>query len=86
MANDAWIALLGGCPELYGAALICGTGTNAVARSASGTSATLRSQDYRLGNYGGGPHLAEQALHQAFRADEGTGPATQSHCRTPKAS
>lgn len=76
IVNDAWIVLMGGSPAGWGVALICGTGTNAVARAPNGKTATLRSQNYRLGNYGGGPHLAEMALHFAFRGDEGTGDPT----------
>lgn len=76
IVNDAWIVLMGGSPAGWGVALVCGTGTNAVARAPNGKTATLRSQDYRLGNYGGGPHLAELALHFSFRGDEGTGDQT----------
>lgn len=77
VANDAWIALLGGCPDGWGAAVICGTGTNAVAKSSGGKTATLRSKGYEFGNYGGGPHVAVEALNRAFRSEERTGPRTR---------
>ncbi|MBN1216475.1 MAG: ATPase [Candidatus Lokiarchaeota archaeon] len=74
--NDVWIAMRSGLSKSWGAVSICGTGSNAAARHPNGKSFQLRSINYELGNYGGGTDLTIEALHYAFRADEGTGQKT----------
>lgn len=73
VVNDAWIGMRSGLKGTWGAVSICGTGSNAGACSPDGRSTILNALSYELGNYGGGGHLTEKALHHAFRAHEGTG-------------
>lgn len=73
IVNDAWIILRSGLDSQAGAVCICGTGSNAAAINAYGEQAILRSLDYKLGGYGGGDDIVQQALHYAYRADENTG-------------
>lgn len=76
VVNDSWIAMASGVEEGWGAVCICGTGSNAAARSPEGQEAILRSLSYELGSFGGGGDLATEALHYAFRSEEGTGKKT----------
>ncbi len=73
VVNDAWIGMRSGLKGTWGAVSICGTGSNAGACSPDGRSTILSALSYELGNYGGGGHITEKALHHAFRAHEGTG-------------
>lgn len=72
LANDIWPILRSGTPGKWGAAVICGTGTNSAVVSPTGDRHILRALGYTLGGAGGGSELAISALHWAFRADEGT--------------
>lgn len=72
LANDIWPILRSGTPGKWGAAVICGTGTNSAAISPTGEKHVLRALGYMLGGAGGGFELAMSALHWAFRADEET--------------
>lgn len=74
LINDSWAALRAGTDRAWGAVSICGTGTNAAARNRAGEEAVLRSLGYEWGNWGGAADLAREALHHAFRSEEGTGP------------
>lgn len=74
LVNDSWAAFRAGTDAAYGAVSICGTGTNAAARNRIGGRAALRSLGYDCGNWGGSADLAREALHHAFRSNEGTGP------------
>ncbi|HHW74915.1 MAG TPA: ATPase [Firmicutes bacterium] len=74
LVNDSWAAFRAGTDAVYGAVSICGTGTNAAARNRAGKSVALRSLGYDCGNWGGSADLAREALHYAFRSEEGTGP------------
>lgn len=76
VVNDAWISMRSGSRVTWGAVAICGTGANAGACDMSGRRVILNALSYELGNYGGGAHITEQALHHAFRAYEGTGGET----------
>ncbi len=76
VVNDAWIAMRSGLKGTWGAISICGTGSNSAACSPDGRANILSALSYELGNYGGGGHIAEKALHYAFRAHEGTGGET----------
>ena len=73
LANDSWAAFRAGTDASFGAVSICGTGTNAAARNGEGAQAALRSLGYDCGNWGGAADLAREALHHAFRSEEGTG-------------
>lgn len=77
LINDSWAAFRAGTDAPFGAISICGTGTNAAARNEEGVQKALRSLGYELGNWGGAADLAREALHHAFRSEEGTGPKSQ---------
>ncbi|HIW54921.1 MAG TPA: hypothetical protein H9883_08140 [Candidatus Ruthenibacterium merdigallinarum] len=77
MVNDIWIAFACETDQTWGAVSVCGTGGNLGVCDPQGKIYTVRALRYALGNYGGGYHLAEIALHWAFRAEEHTGPATR---------
>jgi N-acetylglucosamine kinase-like BadF-type ATPase len=70
--HDSWIGLRSGSEDYTGIAAICGTGTGFSGRRKDGKEVVLRNLDYRLGNKGGGDELAIEALHFAFRSEEGT--------------
>lgn len=76
VVNDVWVAFA--CEERqgWGAVSVCGTGANLAIKDPEGKIYSVRALRYTLGNYGGGYHLAEIALHYAFRCDEHTGPDT----------
>lgn len=84
VVNDTWISMRSGLKGTWGAVSICGTGSNAGARHPDGRSITLNALSYALGNYGGGSHMTEKALHYAFRAYEGTGAGTALAGELPK--
>ncbi|HPU01987.1 MAG: hypothetical protein GX890_02915 [Firmicutes bacterium] len=77
LVNDCWAAFRAGTDAPYGAVSVCGTGTNAAARNRDGAQAALRSLGYECGNWGGAVDLAREALHHAFRSEEGTGPKSR---------
>lgn len=84
VVNDCWIALASGSEEGWGAVCICGTGSNAAARNREGQEVILRSLSYALGNFGGGGDLAEEAVHYAFRSEEGTGKKSALEVEIPR--
>ncbi len=84
ITNDCWIALSGGAPDGWGAVSVCGTGNNAAIKDEKGNRYILRALQYEFGNYGGGNELIREALHYAFRSDEGTGMATRLETRIPQ--
>lgn len=70
--HDAWPGLRAGTEDYVGVVSICGTGAGHVGRNRQGRELSLRNLDYATGNYGGGEELKNQALHYAFRSEEGT--------------
>lgn len=73
--HDSWIgmrAALSGENVMAGVVSICGTGAGHAGMNRKGERVTLRNLYYITGNYGGGGDLYKQALHYAFRSDEGT--------------
>ena len=77
LVNDSWIAFSSATKSKWGAISVCGTGNNLAVRDRNGKIHSVRALRYMLGNYGGGIHLTEMALHRAFRCDEGTGEYTE---------
>jgi N-acetylglucosamine kinase-like BadF-type ATPase len=75
--NDIWNAFYAGATKNWGAVSICGTGNNLGVKDRNGKIYSVRALRYMLGNYGGGNHLSEIALHYAFRCEESTGPYTK---------
>lgn len=82
--NDSWIGLRGGTKEGWGVVVINGTGTNCAGRNPRGQQFILRSLGYEFGARGGGSDITRDALHHAFRSDEGTGPATALEHEIPR--
>lgn len=75
--NDMAAALTAGAPELGPAVVVsAGTGANAAGRRRDGSFVALRAKGFVQGNFGGGYDVTREALHAAFRSEEGTGPGT----------
>lgn len=84
VVNDCWIGLRAGSDEGWGIVSICSTGHGTMGKGPSGEKVELRNMDYHLGNRGGGGELIREALHHAFRADEGIGPQTKLQTELPR--
>lgn len=76
LVNDRWNAFACEAND-WGVVSVCGTGSSMAVKDKKGKTYTTRALRYMLGNYGGGNHMAEMALHYAFRYDEHTGPYTR---------
>lgn len=85
LTNDCWIALSAASSQRWGAISVCGTGNNACIRDPDGREYALRGLQYEYGNLGGGNQIVREALHHAFRADEGTGRETRLRKEIPHA-
>lgn len=70
--HDSWIGLRANSSENFGIVAICGTGTGYSGRTKSGEEIQLRNMTYETGNKGGGGDLLRDALHFAFRSEEGS--------------
>jgi N-acetylglucosamine kinase-like BadF-type ATPase len=77
IVNDIWIAFSAGIVNGWGAVSICGTGHNTAVITPDGRTFGIRALKYILGNYGGGRHITDDALHCAFRSNEQTGDYTR---------
>lgn len=77
IVNDIWIAFSSEIVNGWGAVSICGTGHNTAVLTPDGRAFGIRALKYVLGNYGGGRHITDNALHCAFRSSEQTGDYTQ---------
>jgi glucosamine kinase len=73
VSNDALIALWGGLAGREGVAVLAGTGSIALARSADGREARSGGWGYLLGDEGGGYWLGRQAITAYLRWLEGRG-------------
>jgi N-acetylglucosamine kinase-like BadF-type ATPase len=74
--NDTFALLRTGTDAPDAVAVVCGAGINCVGRTADGRTARFASLGQISGDWGGGHHLAEQALWHAARGEDGRGPAT----------
>jgi len=74
--NDLFALLRAGTLSPDAAALVCGTGINALAVRADGATARYPAIGDISGDWGGGAYLGNRALWHAARADDGRGPAT----------
>lgn len=74
--NDLFALLRAGTLSLDAAAVICGTGMNAIAVRADGATARFDAIGEISGDWGGGSWLGSRALWHAARALDGRGPAT----------
>ncbi|MFH8405032.1 N-acetylglucosamine kinase [Streptomyces sp. NPDC018019] len=76
VANDTFALLRAGLPdagEPVGVAVVCGAGINCAGLGHDGRTARFPSVGRISGDWGGGGHLAEEALWWAARADDGRG-------------
>ena len=76
VANDARIAFVAGSERRVGLALVCGTGSIAWGRNASGEIARAGGWGWHLGDEGSGFWIGERAIRGVLRAADGRGPAT----------
>lgn len=74
--NDLFALLRAGTLSPDAAALVCGTGINALAVRADGATVRYPALGDVSGDWGGGAYLGNRALWHAARADDGRGPAT----------
>ncbi|WP_399090918.1 N-acetylglucosamine kinase [Streptomyces sp. BBFR2] len=76
VANDTFALLRAGLPdgaEPHGVAVVCGAGINGVGLGRDGATARFPSVGRISGDWGGGGHLADEALWFAARAEDGRG-------------
>jgi N-acetylglucosamine kinase-like BadF-type ATPase len=74
--NDSELILGGGTPEGWGVALISGTGSICVGRSAAGQTARVGGWGHVLGDEGSGYRIATDGLQLATQAADGRGGST----------
>ncbi|MGW7577878.1 N-acetylglucosamine kinase [Streptomyces sp. NPDC054765] len=77
--NDTFALLRAGLPdggEPVGVAVVCGAGINCAGLGHGGTVARFPSLGRLSGDWGGGAHLADEALWHAARAEDGRGEPT----------
>lgn len=83
--NDLFALLRAGTLSPDAAAVVCGTGINAVAVRADGETARFPAIGDISGDWGGGAYLGNRALWHAARAEDGRGPATSLQGAVPAA-
>ncbi len=71
VVNDSELVLAGGTPAGWGVALISGTGSVCLGRTADGRSARVGGWGPLLGDEGSGYHLATLAMRKATQAADG---------------
>src|SRR5439155_578112 len=76
VVSDAAVALWGALPEGEGVAVLAGTGSIALARSADGREARAGGYGALVGDEGSGFWLGRAAATAAVRAADGRGPPT----------
>jgi N-acetylglucosamine kinase-like BadF-type ATPase len=76
VGNDTFALLRAGVDEPRGVAVICGAGINCVGLLPDGRTARFAAVGRISGDWGGGWHLAEEAMWWAARAEDGRGPET----------
>ncbi|MEV0278362.1 BadF/BadG/BcrA/BcrD ATPase family protein [Streptomyces sp. NPDC050610] len=80
VANDTFALLRSGLPdetEPTGVAVVCGAGINCAGLAPGGRSARFPAIGRISGDWGGGGHLADEALWWAARAEDGRGEDTE---------
>lgn len=70
--HDSWIGLRSVSEDNFGVISICGTGGATTGRNVKGDSIALRNLGYITGNRGGGHEIVKEAIHYAYRSEEGT--------------
>lgn len=71
--NDTFAVLRAGVAEPRGVAVVCGAGINCAGMRPDGRTARFPAIGRISGDWGGGWHLAEEALWHAARAEDGRG-------------
>ena len=71
VVNDSELVLAAGTPAAWGVALISGTGSVCLGRTAEGLTARVGGWGPRLGDEGSGYHIASLALRRATQAADG---------------
>ncbi|MEU6080783.1 BadF/BadG/BcrA/BcrD ATPase family protein [Streptomyces sp. NPDC047108] len=74
--NDTFAVLRAGTDAPRGVAVVCGAGINCVGMLPDGRTARFPAVGRLSGDWGGGAHLAEEALWWAARAEDGRGEST----------
>lgn len=74
--NDCFALLRAGTPAPDAVTVVCGAGTNCVGRAADGRTARFVALGPISGDWGGGHDLAEHALREAARGEDGRGRPT----------
>lgn len=83
--NDLFALLRAGTLSPDAAAVVCGTGINALAVRADGETSRFPAIGDVSGDWGGGAYLGNRALWHAARAEDGRGPATALEAAVPAA-
>ncbi len=83
VANDTFAVLRCGVEEPCGVAVVCGAGINCAGLLPDGRTARFAAVGRISGDWGGGAHLAEEALWWAARAADGRGEPTALAARLP---
>lgn len=76
IVNDAVLGLAAGAPDLWGLALVSGTGSNCRGRDRHGREGRVSGEGVRFGEYGGASELAFLAFQAVSRAWSRRGPPT----------
>lgn len=76
VVNDAVLGLVAGAPELWGLALVSGSGSNCRGRDRHGREGRVTGEGVPFGEYGGGTELAFLSFQAVSRAWSWRGPAT----------
>jgi len=71
VVNNSELVLAAGTPEGWGLALVAGTGSICIGRTADGREARAGGWGYLMGDEGGGYFIAVQALHLATQTADG---------------
>jgi N-acetylglucosamine kinase-like BadF-type ATPase len=76
VVNDALVALEAGAPGSPGIVIICGTGSIAYGRTATGVAARAGGWGHIIGDEGSGYWIGREAVRAVMRQADGRGPAT----------
>jgi N-acetylmuramic acid 6-phosphate etherase len=76
LTSDGALLLAAGTPDNWGLAIVAGTGSIAVGRTADGRTARAGGWGYLLGDEGSGYRITLAALQAVAQAADGRGPAT----------
>ena len=77
VVNDAVLGLVAGAPDLWGLALVSGSGSNCRGRDRHGREGRVAGEGVPFGEYGGGTELAFLSFQAVSRAWSRRGPTTR---------